>query len=442
LRRVKWDAFKAAGLEATSSLEIGDGWMYYSAANRLDVAILVGEHIWPEAQVQKTDNEIVFEATAGRWIATIDASGGLLIAKENHQPETFPAFWGDGIEGCQLYMSSVNLPYMKGVSDEGVMLAFFHTDSTVHIRIPRSGKLPKLFRKRSLKKWKSLSSLQQPSMAAAFGEEPLSVLDTSLFVLPKDIKKQDIQDLDKKLHMGTGVQVATLGNDVVVSVPLQGWFGCPLARWQIEWGLRKFEQVAKHRRKVFLQEKEWFVEAQRGRIVAASSQAVLDEVLNQKGTPWFADVEGEPHFLATINIPQSMMMFVGPLDSVSFTLAGEETYWDLNFFASTKSKAKPNQLFLTYFATLQQWEKPSKVSVPPAVDLFLKAAAQAQRNQLDFVLDPSLEYPFPAAFFSSYKKQGQTIFLEDVEGNTWFRNPQEGTQICTEGVTSSCQPVN
>jgi|GEM_PF-6825340 len=441
LRQVKWEELQENGVQKSSTLEIGDGWILYSAVEGFELAFFIQERLWPDALVHTQENVLYIEARDGRWTAK-KTNGGLLFAKDGQEPEDFPDFWGEMIAGCQLYLESVNLPYMQGTSKEGVMLAFFHDDPKVQIRVPREGDMPKLFRKKALKKWSALKTERKPTMTAAFGEEPLSVLEDPLFVLPESIAQKDIREIDKKLHIGAGVQLAVFEEDAVFSIPLQGWFGCPLPRWQIEWGLRKYEKLAPHRRKIPIQNGEWFVEAERGRIVVASSVALLDDALTDEGVEWFSNTKRETHFLAKLNIPESLLMFIGPLDSVSFILAAQDEFWELDFHATTQSKAKPNQLFLTYFSTLQKWKKANNVAIPYEVDRFLREASLAQHLKKNFEYDEGAEYPYPIEFFSFYRTEGANIIVKDLDGVFWYRNPKAGTQICSNDVTSPCKSVN
>jgi hypothetical protein len=340
-------------------------------------------------------------------------------------------------------MKSLNLPYLSAAPKEGVMLSFDHERSDVHIRVPREGEMPKNFGKKPLGKWIPMTSSDVPSVSLALGEEPISLMDSGLFRIPKEVSLPELQKLDKKIHIGNGSQMAVFGDEIALSIPLKGWFGCPLPRWQIKWGLRAGEKIAPHRRLIQQDGSSWYIEAQKGRMVIASTEERLNDVLEVGTTSWFSSGEEyeDNHFLARINIPTSMYMFVGPLEYVELTLAAQEEYWEIQFVPYTQSKAKPHQLFLTYFSTLQQWKKKEHTTVPKEVGRFLVHASIQRSIGNVFSIATQTEEEFLDLYFNHFWYEDERVFLEDEERNIWVYDPEEGVRLCVDDVTKGCESV-
>lgn len=428
LRSVPWEDFQKSGLQEDSVLEVGSDWLYWSSATSLDLVHLVQPKLWPDAEVVDQGDAIILETRTGRWKGQLEADGGLLLSKVNAQRELFPAFWSTNDSGCSVSMDSVQLPFIHVSPEEGVELSFGHERDTVQIAFPNETEIPKLFKKRPLGEWEPLKTTQTPSIVFAAGEEPLSILDAELLSIPK-IRDQ-IQKFDKKLHFSPGTQVGIFGDDGIVSVPLQGWFGCPLPRWQIEWGLRSGEKIAPHRFKVRKDGAFLYVHALKGRIVAAGTEALLDDALSQEGTPWFSSPEAyeSEHILARLNIPPSMYMFVGPLEYVELSLSIEESNWNIDFAPFTQSKVRPHQLFLTYFATLQKWKKSKKESIPPEVEQTLKRTA-------------TFSYTGEKSEHNHVWIEKERVFMEDESQQIWLYDPTVGILLCDKEMTEQCGSV-
>ena len=430
LRSVKWEQFAQVGLNEDSSLEIGDKWFYWSSASSLELVSFVQPYLWPDAFVADLGDQIVLDTKEGRWIARLEGEG-LLLAHVTANRETAPEFWESVENGCQVYMKSVNLPYVQIEPNQGVMLSFSHSDENVHIVFPRDGEVPTFFQKKSLGSWVSQKSTIKPTLAIALGEEPISLLAAGLFTLPANISLTQLKALDTKLHIGSGTQLAVFQDDFLATVPLLGWFGCPLPRWQIEWGLRKGKKIGPHRRKMIQDGRTLFVEAKKGGVRISSVESFLD--IEDDGESWFSipKENQETHFLARINIPPSLHMFVGPLEYVDLSLFAQRHTWSFVISSGTKSKALPHQLFLTYFATLQKWEKKDELSVSKDIVLALtKTAHEAHFGY--FPNDVSKEEHSSLGVW----KEGEQFFLEDTEGEIWMYDATSGIIKSTEHVTN------
>ena len=430
LRNITWEDWEHVGVQQDSVLEVGSDWVYWSHANSLDLVPFVQSHLWPNAELVDRDEHYLLETNSGRWMGKRKGKG-IIIAKVNAQRESFPEHWTENSSGCSISMASVQLPFIYVSPEEGVELSFTHEQDTVRVAFPNTAPVPPLFKKRPLGKWEPIKTTQVPSIAFAAGEEPLSILDADILSIPK-IRDQ-VKKLDKKLHFSPGAQVGMFGDDGIMSIPLQGWFGCPLPRWQIEWGLRSGEKVAPHRFKMIQDGDLLYVHAQKGHVLVSATEELLDQALKSEGIPWFSEpskYESE-HILARINIPSSMYMFVGPLEYVELSLSIQELNWNIEFVPFTQSKVRPHQLFLTYFSTLQKWEKIQRVSIPKNLEQILKRVAtfsytgekiDTERNKGVWI-------------------EGEDVFLEDENQQIWVYNPILGIHLCDKDMTKDCGAV-
>lgn len=430
LRNIPWSDWETAGVQKDSVLEVGSDWIYWSHVSSLDVVEFVQSYLWPNAVLIDRGDQYVMETNSGRWMGK-RFEKGLLIAKINARREAFPDYWARNASGCSVSMTSVQLPFVHVEPPKGVELSFAHEREIARVVFPNSSPVPRLFKRKSLGKWTPIKTIQIPSVALVAGEEPISILDAEILSLPK--LPDQVQQLDKKLHLSPGTQVGLFGDDAVFSAPLQGWFGCPLPRWQIEWGLRSGEKIAPHRFQFTQDGEALFVEAQRGRVVASSSNELLNDVLSMEGTSWFSspsDYESE-HILARINIPPSMYMFVGPLEYVELSLSIQDSNWNIEFIPFTQSKVRAHQLFLTYFATLQKWDNTKKESIPPSVEQTLKrVAAFAYTGER---MDPETN--------KGVWLEEDRVFLEDEDQRVWVYDPLFGIRSCDKDMTESCGSV-
>ena len=431
MRNISWDDLAKAGLHTDSTMEIGSDWLYWSHVSSLSFVQFIYPYLWPDAEVIHMGNHYVLETDTGRWKGVMNGKG-LYLTKINAEREALPEFWPDNQAGCTIHMDSVQLPFIRVSSTNGVALSFQHTKPTVSIAFLKDKEEPLLFRKRPLGVWTSLQTTKIPTFALALGEEPLSLVDMDILNLPEGTSLDEVRTLDKKLHLSPGTQVAAFGDDIVASIPLQGWFGCPLPRWQISWGLRSGEKISKHRRKIIQDERIWYAHAQKGRVVLSSNQELLDDILTNTGTEWFSNPKRgqEEHVLARLNIPRSLYMFVGPLEHVELSLSAKESSRVFEFFPFTQSKARPHQLFLTYFATLQTWDKKKRRSIPRDVEETLKKMASYTH----------LGEEIPSEQSNVWTEETR-VFMEDSVQQIWFYDPLTGIGQCDNEMTEGCESV-
>ena len=168
-------------------------------------------------------------------------------------------------------------------------------------------------------------------------------------------------------------------------------------------------------------------------MVASETEALLDDALSEEGNSWFSNpvsYEGE-HILARLNIPPSMYMFVGPLEYVELSLSIAESNWNIEFIPFTQSKVRPHQLFLTYFATLQKWEKTKKESIPSAVEQTLKRVASFSYT------GESVE----TQAINNVWIEGERIFTEDENQQIWVYDALVGIRLCDKEMTDYCESV-
>ncbi|MEC7987477.1 MAG: hypothetical protein VX278_20090 [Myxococcota bacterium] len=452
LQKIPYSVLKEGGVKDNAEWIISDHSIWLSNTEAKDEFMqTVVETLWPKAVSYTLRETMYIETTHGQWTMRTE-SGGLLLSTQGQKPD-IPSFWGEAINGCQLGLSSVNIPYSSNLfQGKRAVLAYRYNDAKIQLKVEREGTVPKAFRKKPAV-FPSVGTTQKPQVAMSFGESPIALLRESGIGTAFQMSEKDLKAIERKLNVPSGAVAAQFSDGgMAAAIPVRGWFGCKTPAWQLWWGVKSalkrqtFEKTAKHTLRFVMDGKEMHLFVEKGMIFIASSQVLLSELVDNSTPTWFADtvLEEKWNVVGRTELPPSLFLLIGPLQRIDLGLSMYDGAWVLQFRPYTSSKAPPQRLFLGYFATLQSSLMPVRRDTPPsAVDIVLKKVAQLEATWMEEQqrhLVWAKNTPPPEALVDILEEKSISVWVEDAEHLRIFAEASNGdVWVREKGLTMPYQ---